>query len=76
MRKISFEDLKPIVEIYAKKTTWKDKQYIPSPSKWFNDERWEDDQSEWEPPKPRSNFNTSQQFSTPQHHVTEFIGNE
>jgi len=67
LKKISFEDLKPIVEAYAEKTTWKDKQYIPAPATWFNQDRWEDDQSEWEAPKPKSNFNT------PSHHYASSV---
>jgi len=46
-KKINPDDLLSIVKVYAEKIQWKDKQYIPAPSTWFNQERWEDDQSEW-----------------------------
>jgi hypothetical protein len=51
---ITPEDLLPIVETYGRKTAWMDKQYIPNPATWFNQERWEDDQSLWEKPKQQT----------------------
>ena len=67
LKKISYEDLQSIVETYAKKSSWQDKQYIPAPAVWFNQERWEDDQAEWERPKPKSNLNT------PSHHSASYV---
>ena len=58
LTKISFEELSRIVNIYCAKIAWKEKQYIPSPSTWFNQERWEDDQSEWENPSVTAKRNT------------------
>lgn len=58
LTKISFEDLSRIVSIYCAKIAWKEKQFIPSPSTWFNQERWEDDQSEWENPSVTAKRNT------------------
>jgi hypothetical protein len=54
-------DLLEIVKIYSTKIDGKDKKFIPHPSTWFNDMRWEDDQSTWD--KPSYN---NQQTSTPQ----------
>ena len=58
LTKISFEELSQIVNIYCAKIAWKEKQFIPSPSTWFNQERWEDDQSEWENPSVTAKRNT------------------
>lgn len=52
LTKVSFDELLETVKVYAEKTKWKEKTYIPNPATWFNQERWADDQSEWEQPKP------------------------
>jgi uncharacterized protein YdaU (DUF1376 family) len=49
LRKKPFDELLPIVQVYAAKTEKQiaegklEKQYIPLPSTWFNQERYEDD---------------------------------
>ena len=54
LKVIKLEDLLPIVVTYGRKTAWMDKQYIPNPATWFNQERWEDDQSLWDEPKQQT----------------------
>lgn len=60
IKTIDPNELLEIVKIYSTKVDGQDKKFIPHPSTWFNDMRWEDDQSTWEKPT----FN--QQTSTPQ----------
>ena len=55
------EQLSLIVKTYAEKTAWMDRQYIPNPATWFNQERWDDDQTTWENP-------AAQQQSTKVHY--------
>ena len=47
--------------LYAQKMSWQDKQYIPFPSTWFNQERFLDDPSAWEAPSPNNNGRYSSQ---------------
>ena len=47
MRHESYESLLQTVKTYAEKITWKEPQFIPYPSTWFNEGRFNDDQSEW-----------------------------
>jgi len=37
-------------------TKWKDKQFIPSPRKWFYGQQWDDDHSLWYSPEERDNI--------------------
>lgn len=47
--------------LYAQKMSWKDKQFIPFPSTWFNQERFLDDPSSWEAPASNNNGRYSSQ---------------
>ena len=47
--------------LYAQKMSWQDKQYIPFPSTWFNQERFLDDPSAWEAPSSNNNGRYSSQ---------------
>lgn len=42
-----FETLLAAVEQYRDATRGEDLQFIPQPSRWFNERRWEDDRSLW-----------------------------
>ena len=44
---IGFDALMDAVQEYAKAKKGQDRQYIPHPSTWFNQERWDDDRDEW-----------------------------
>jgi hypothetical protein len=50
MKYESYEKLLETVKIYAEKITWKEPQFIPHPSTWFNEGRYNDDPSEWNKP--------------------------
>jgi hypothetical protein len=50
LNKISPMHLLIKVDTYASVTSWQDKQYLPFPATWFNQERWLDDPKEWEQP--------------------------
>ena len=45
--KASYDVLMEAVQAYAKARIGQEKQYTPHPSTWFNQERWNDDRSEW-----------------------------
>lgn len=47
--------------LYAQKMSWQDKQFIPYPSTWFNQERFLDDPSAWEAPISNNNGRYSSQ---------------
>jgi hypothetical protein len=42
-----FVDLKAAVQEYAEAKAGEDPQFIPHPSTWFNERRWEDDRAMW-----------------------------
>jgi hypothetical protein len=42
---------------FATAIGWKEKQYIPHPATWFNEERFNDDPSEWSQSAKQSNAN-------------------
>ena len=50
IKTINPNELLEIVKVYSTKVDGQDKKFIPHPSTWFNDMRWEDDQSTWEKP--------------------------
>jgi len=50
MKYESYEKLLETVKTYAEKIAWKEPQFIPYPSTWFNEGRFNDDQSDWEKP--------------------------
>ncbi len=54
LTKIPFNDLLPIVVLFAKYRKSEDPQYTPHPASWFNGERWND----IEDYKPSNNFKT------------------
>lgn len=41
------EELLEIVKVFARSTTGQDKQYIPHPSTWFHQARYDDNPKEW-----------------------------
>jgi hypothetical protein len=49
LKKVSFETLKGAVEEYAAacKASGLEREFIPYPATWFNQERWDDDRQEW-----------------------------
>lgn len=50
LKKIEFNDLLDAVTVYAKSHVgWipSDRQFIPHPATWFNQERWKDDRTLW-----------------------------
>ena len=44
---IGFDALMDAVQEYAKAKEGQERQYIPHPSTWFNQERWDDDREDW-----------------------------
>jgi hypothetical protein len=40
---------------YAAAIAWQDRQFIPHPATWFNDEQFNDDPAEWQQPAPQFN---------------------
>jgi len=50
MKYESYEKLLETVKEYAEKIAWKEPQFIPHPSTWFNEGRFNDDPSEWNKP--------------------------
>lgn len=49
LTKVSFDALLAAVDEYARacKQTGKERDFIPYPATWFNQERWDDDRTEW-----------------------------
>ncbi len=47
LKKESFEKLLSRTKLYADMTSSKDRHFIPHPSTWFNQERYNDDPDEW-----------------------------
>jgi hypothetical protein len=49
LQRVEFEILLDAVDEYARacKSSGIEKAFIPYPATWFNQERWEDDRSEW-----------------------------
>lgn len=59
LKNVPFETLEGAVMAYASITArWRkaDRSFIPHPSTWFNDGRWEDDPKDWERDGMRSAF--------------------
>lgn len=56
LTKINADDLLAKVQEYSTKIQWKDKQFIPLPATWFNQERWNDDPKNWERDIPKPAF--------------------
>jgi len=52
----SVEYLKIKTSLYAEKSSWKERQYIPHPQTWFNQARYDDDPREWENPRATATF--------------------
>jgi hypothetical protein len=48
LKKIDANKLTEIVTQYAESQKGADMQFIPNPATWFNQGRWQDDQSTWE----------------------------
>ena len=59
MTKYEPEFLLERTKLYAKATAWKDKTYIPYPSTWFNQERFNDNEAEWQT-TPNGKFQLSE----------------
>ena len=47
LKKVGFEKLLSRTKLYAEMTANKERHWIPHPSTWFNQERYNDDPDEW-----------------------------
>lgn len=47
LKTVSFEILYSKVSRYAESRVGEDSTFTPNPASWFNDQRWEDDESTW-----------------------------
>jgi hypothetical protein len=48
LKKISYDELMPAVQEYAKSRDGEDPKFTPHPATWFNSERWNDDRKDWQ----------------------------
>jgi hypothetical protein len=51
-------------QAYAAAIGWKDRQFIPHPATWFNNERFNDNPQEWEQPNKSANQPTRPPVNT------------
>jgi hypothetical protein len=63
--KVGKETLVSAVKAYAEARKDQDQQYTPMASRWFNESRWEDDQSTWkDAPKRQMSFGVTSTHQT------------
>lgn len=58
------EHLLERTKAYATAIAWKEKQFIPHPATWFNNERFNDDPIQWEQPKQPDKYTTRPAVNT------------
>ena len=63
------EHLLERTKAYATAISWKEKQFIPHPATWFNNERFNDDPIGWEQPNKTTNQQTRPKFRGIQEHI-------
>ena len=74
LKKYDAEFIKNKTMMYAELSSWKSKEYIPHPSTWFNQERFNDNPEEWK--QPTQGFKNKNQISEQGKHTLETINNK
>jgi hypothetical protein len=47
LKKVGYDVLREAVAAYAEARRGQDRNFTPHPATWFNQERWDDDRTEW-----------------------------
>ena len=74
LKKYDAEFIKNKTMMYAELSSWKSKEYIPHPSTWFNQERFNDNPEEWK--QPNQGFKNKNQISEQGKQTLETINNK